>query len=159
MAAVWNHYRIQWTLLSQEAGGPLPMSVSSCPTATPGSFTSIDPPTGRTSPGFRGSPLPHSDLRYIPGSNPSILHDTKNQCWHLVYGRWGGGIAYSKSVDLERWEKPRIIYDGGRECEVSTLVGDRGNVETTSGEAMLYFGNYFLVGKGGRGLWGVSVSF
>lgn len=98
------------------------MSVSS-PTSTPGSFTSIDPPTGRTSPGFRGSPLPHSDLSYIPGSNPSILHDTKKRCWHLVYGRWGGGIAYSKSVDLERWEKPRIYMTGGGECEVYNAGG------------------------------------
>ena len=95
----------------------------SCPTTTPGSFTSIDPPTGRTSPGFRGSPLPHSDLRYIPGSAPSILHDTKKQCWRLVYGCWSGGIAYSKSVDLELWEKPRIIYDGEEECEVSNAGG------------------------------------
>ena len=34
-----------------------------------------------------------------------------------------------------------------------TLVGDRSDLETTSGDAMLYLGSDFVVGKGGRGLW------
>lgn len=33
----------------------------------------------------------------------------------------------------------------------TTLVGDSGDVETTSGEAILYFGSDFVVGRGGGG--------
>lgn len=40
-----------------------------------------------------------------------------------------------------------------------TLVGDSGDVEMASGEAILYFGSDIVVGRGGRGLCGVRVSF
>ena len=102
MAAMWNPDKKQWVVLSQEAGGPLVVSVSSDPLAAPGSWSRIDPVSGKTAPGFKADGTAHGDLSSISGSNPSIIRDQKNSVWHMVYARWGGGIAYSKSSDLTR---------------------------------------------------------
>ena len=69
----------------------------------------------------------------------------------------GWEIACGKSVDLERWEKPKIFYEG--KVRYPTLVRDSGDVETTNREAILYFGRGFVVRTVVRGLWGVKVSF
>ena len=98
----------------------------------------------------------------ISGSNPSILRDDTYNVWHMVYTRWGGGLAYSNSTDLSRWQKPILFYDGDSSVanlNYLTLVGSVSNVLTTNGAATLYFG-----GKGtnvtyGRGLWYITVNF
>ncbi len=161
MAAMWNPDKKQWVVLAQEAGGPLTMSISTDPLAAPGSWSRIDPVSSKTAPGFKGDGTPHGDLSSIPGSNPSIIRDQKNGVWHMVYAKWGGGIAYSKSSDLSRWDKPVMLYEGDGHIvnpRYPTLVGDEGDTLATDGTATLYFTSDAKVNFG-RGLWYINLTF
>ena len=53
MAAMWNSDKKQWVVLAQETGEPLIMSNSSDPLAGPGSWSRIDPVSGKTAPGSK----------------------------------------------------------------------------------------------------------
>ena len=141
-AAHWNPERKEWIILAQE--GPLVMSNSSSPTAEPGTWGRYDPVSETVADGFIADkePLAHGDLKDIAGSNPSIIFDELTKMWHVVYAKWGGGIAYSKSGDLRRWDKPVLIVEGQGEWNVSkypSLVGSEGDVRTKDGKATLYF--------------------
>ena len=162
-AAMWNPNRKEWVILAQE--GPLVMSASSDPLAKPGSWSRIDPVSGQTQPGFIGStndePLAHGDLSSIAGSNPSIIRDEHNQCWHMVYAKWGGGLAYTNTTDLYRWETPAIIWDDPDmtpNTQYPTLVGDEGDTLATDGKATMYFTAANHV-EWGRPLWSVDLKF
>jgi hypothetical protein len=161
MAAMCNPHKKQWVLLAQEAGGSLTMSVSSDLLAAPGSWSRIDLVSGKTAPGFKGDGMPHGDLSNIAGSNPSIIRDQKNGVWHMVYARWGGGIAYNKSSDLRRWDKPFMLYEGDGHIvnpKYPTLNGDEGDMLATDGIATLYFTSDAKVNFG-RGLWYIKLTF
>ena len=75
---MWNPDKKQWVTLAQEAGEPLTMSISSDPLAALGSWSRIDPVSGKTALGSKGDGTPHGDLSSISGSNPSIIRDQKN---------------------------------------------------------------------------------
>ena len=162
-AAMWNPTRKEWVILAQE--GPLVMSTSADPLAKPGSWSRIDPVSGQTQPGFIGSttdePLAHGDLQSVAGSNPSIIRDERNQCWHMVYAKWGGGLAYTNTTDLYRWEIPAIVWDDPQmtpNTQYPTLVGDEGDTLTTDGKATMYFTAANHV-EWGRPLWSVDLTF
>ncbi len=87
---MWNPSTKEWVMLAQE--GPLVMSTSTSPLASPGTWQRIEPISGKTAPGFigDGTTLAHGDLASIGGSNPSIIRDQENAIWHMVYAKWGG---------------------------------------------------------------------
>ena len=142
------------------------MSRSSDPLARPGTWERMNPVSNITAPGFvglaNGTVLFHPDLYSIHGSNPSIIFDSKNAVWHMVYAKWGGGIAYTKSSDLYRWEKPYLIWEAGEQMAPNatypTLVGDEGDALSTDGKATLLFTAANKV-EWGRPLWEVDVVF
>lgn len=139
------------------------MSTSTSPLASPGTWQRIEPISGKTAPGFigDGTTLAHGDLASIGGSNPSIIRDQENAIWHMVYGKWGGGLAYTNSTDLHRWETPYLICEGGDETpntQYPTLVGDEGDTLTTNGAASLYFTAANTV-DWGRPLCSVDIDF
>ena len=137
------------------------MSVSCDSLAAPGSWSRIDPISGKTAPGFKGDGTAHGDLSSISCSNPRIIRDQKNVVWHMVYARWGGGIAYSKSFDLTRWEKPVMLYEGDGHIvnpRYSTLVSNEGDALATDGTATLYFTSDAKV-QFGRGRWYIKLTF
>ena len=160
-ATMWNPDKKEWVTIAQE--GPLVMSTSKDPLAKPGTWTRIDPVTNSTDAGFigNGTTLAHGDLASIGGSNPSIIRDEKNSVWHMIYAKWGGGMAYTKSTDLYRWDTPYLIWDNSDMTPVSqypTLVGDEGDTLTTDGTATLYFTAQNHV-DWGRPLWSVGIDF
>ena len=160
-ATMWNPDEKEWVIIAQE--GPLVMSTSKDPLAKPGTWTRIDPVTNSTDAGFigNGTTLSHGDLTSISGSNPSIIRDEKNSVWHMVYAKWGGGMAYTKSSDLYRWDTPYLIWDDSvltPGSQYPTLVGDEGDTLTTDGTAMMYFTAQNQV-DWGRPLWSVGIDF
>ena len=160
---MWNPAKKEWVIIAQE--GPLVMSHSSDALARPGTWERIDPPTGQTQPGYKTDvTLSHSDLAPIGGSNPSMIYDSANKIYQMVYAKWGGGIAYTNSTDLYRWSAPILIWDdssaGGLATgsKYPTLLGDGGDLQTSTGGATLYFGADNSV-SWGRALWSVDVAF
>jgi len=159
-STVWHPDKKEWITLAQE--GPLVMSTSKDPLAKPGTWTRIDPVSGKTAPGFigDGTTLAHGDLTSIGGANPSIIRDQKNSVWHMVYSIWGNGIAYTKSTDLYRWDQPVVFWkdDSTPNSKYPTLVGDEGDTLTSDGTATMLFGADNQV-PWGRALWSVGVDF
>ena len=159
-AAMWAPAVKKWIIIAQE--GPLVMSESADALARPYTWTRIDPASCKTAPGFIADPEPlaHGDLKAVSGSNPSIIRDEKNALWHMVYAKWGGGIAYTKSNDLYRWETPIMLFPSNNNMAPNavypTLVGDEGDILTTNGTATMYFGANNTV-TWGRPLWSVGV--
>ena len=160
-ATAWDPSRKEWIILAQE--GPLVMSRSSNPLALPGSWERVEPVSNTTAPGFigNGSVIAHGDLASIAGSNPSIIRDEKNGLWHMIYAKWGGGLAYTNSSDLYRWEIPYLIWDDEDQTpntQYPTLVGDEGDTLSTDAGASLYFTAANKV-DWGRPLWSVGITF
>ena len=166
--SAWNHIKKEWTIFGPEK--TLAMRVSTDAMASPGSWQRINPAnaTLKPGPGFIGKEpqdeedaMCHDDLADIAGSSPSILFDEKNEVWHMVWGKWGNGIAYSKSADLQRWDKPIMLIDSDQypASKYPTLLGSEGDTLTTDGTARLYFGADNNVTPGFRALWVVTVDF
>lgn len=156
---MWDADKKQWTIFAPEPS--LAMIVSSDAMAGPGTWTRIDPTTGDTAPGFigNGTSLPHPDLQSISGSNPSIIRDEQRGLYHMAWGKWGGGIAFSSSKDLARWDSPVMLYPGEQDSgdpQYPTLVGDMGDLLTTDGSVQLYFTANTTVDFG-RAIWTVPL--
>ena len=166
-AAMWQPIKKEWIVYAQ--AGPLVMSRSSDPLASPGSWENYDPVNSTTAPGFigpaSGQPLAHGDLETIPGSNPSIIYDEITNKWHMVWAKWGGGLAYANTQDLYRWSKPIMILpsvtgNGGSPNAIyPSLIGTEGDALTTNGKAMLYFTSTNTQASFGRPLYAVGISF
>ncbi|KAG8528403.1 uncharacterized protein KY384_007321 [Bacidia gigantensis] len=165
-APAWNHKKGEWAIFSPETKG-LGLKISKEPMAKPGTWTRVMADSGATSPGFIGTGNEDDDasvpaLNNNPGANPSIIFDKANDVFHMVWGHWGDGIAYSKSPDLYTWEPSTyIVPPKSGEYPASkypTLIGDEGDTLTTDGTAQLYFGADNKVGEG-RALWQVTVNF
>ena len=169
-AAMWNPINKTWIILAQESqfrpyqNPGLVMSVSNDTLAQPGTWTRIDPVSGQTSPGFIGenNTLVHPDLTPILGANPSIIRDEKNSVWHMVYGKWGNGLAYTNSSDLWRWAPPTLLplnYTEHPSSGYPTLIGDGGDTLTTDGTAALYFTDASKTSLWGKPIWAVGIEF
>lgn len=162
---VWDPIHTRWVIFAQENW--LVMSVSSDPLARPGTWSRIDPVSGETAPGFIGGSktLSHGDLQPRSGANPSIIRDTVNGVWHMVWGNNGGGIVYSNTTDLLRWAAPRLVVHPSLFPGASypTLIGDGGDQTTTQGNATFYFtANWpdnWSGSKYGKCLYSVGVGF
>lgn len=170
LAGMWNPKTQTWVILAQEesfkpfTSPGLVMSVSSDPLGRPGTWTRINPITGQTQPGFIGGndTLVHPDLDPIKGASPSIIRDSRNGIWHMVYAKWGNGIAYTNSSDLTRWATPTLLplnYTQHSGTGYPTLIGDAGDALTTNGMAVLYFIDSSKTGLWGRALWSVGIQF
>ena len=163
---IWNSAKKEWVIYAQE--GSIVMSHSSDPMAKPGSWTRLDPVSGKTQPGFIGSTdgttLTHGDFASLGGGNPSCLFDKKTNMYHMVWSKWGGGIAYANSADLYRWSTPVLVWEDSSAGGIApgstypTLVGDQGDTLSTNGVGVLYFGASNKV-DWGRPLWSVDVTF
>ena len=166
-ASAWDHIKKQWTIFGPE--NSLAMKISTDAKASPGSWIRINPANNTTpGPGFIGKTsqaeedaMAHGDLTSIPGSSPSIIWDQKNSVWHMVYGKWGNGIVYTKSADLQRWDRPMMLIDSDAQpnSKYPTLIGDEGDTVTTDGTARLYFGADNNVTPNFRALWVVTLDF
>ena len=162
-APTWNHVKKEWVIFAPETS--LAMRISSDPMASPGSWQRINPVKGLVGPGWIGDPSnpdwSHDDLASIPGANPSIIFDQKNDIFHMVWSIWGDGIAYSKSSDLYRWDKPSVLFHDDTLASGSkypTLIGDEGDNLATDGTATMYFGAD-STDPDFRALWTVKVDF
>ncbi|KAG8533569.1 uncharacterized protein KY384_001309 [Bacidia gigantensis] len=169
-AAMWNSSTSTWVIFAQEEDlrpnqqTSLVMSVSNDTLARPYTWNRLDPASGATDPGFLGGnrTLMHPDLHHIPGSNPSIIRDDKNGCWHMVYVKWGGGLVYTNSTNLARWTYPTLLSLNDTEhpsAGYPTLIGDRGDTLTTDGTATLYFKDAAKWTLWGQPTWSVGIDF
>ena len=166
LAAMWNHLNRTWVIMAQEdpyvssqdTSPGLAMSISNDPLARPGTWKRIDPWTNRTSPGFIGdnNSLLHPNLTSGLGANPSIIWDDRNKLWHMVYAKWGGGIFYTNTSDFKEWKKPVILPVGKG---YPTLIGDRGDTNTTTGNATLYYTGGGDTGLWGKSMWAINITF
>ena len=167
-ATAWHAGRKQWLIYAQE--GAMVLSVSTDPLARPGTWQRYDPVSGTTQPGFIGgstSAIAHGDFRgQGTGSSASIIYDSKNARWQMVYDRWAGGLGYASSTDLLRWTSPTVIIDnnsvGGNapNTRYPTLFGDGGDQTTSTGGATLWYGGDGTLPNGyGRAFWTVQVTF
>ena len=162
-AAAWDPSNQRWVILAQELGGPLVMSVSTDALATPGSWNRLNPRTGSTIPSLigNGTTLAQPDLASVAGANPSIIRNTKNGKWHMVYKKWGGALYASTTADLNTWSAPKALDINGTEhpgIAYPSLIGDGGDLATSDGTAMLYFTDN--KGSGGyKSIWAVPIDF
>ena len=159
LAGIWNHLNKTWVIFGHEdewttnpyTSPRLVMSISTDPLARPGNWTRLDPINKKTAPGFIGdkNSLFHPDLSGVPGSNPTIIRDSKNNVWHMVWSRWGGGLSYANTTDFVRFSTPADLrLNGG----YPTLIGDQGDALTTGGKATLYY-----TGGDNNGYWGKPI--
>lgn len=146
-ASMWDPIHSRWVIIAQEGWlsdqKRFVMSMSNDPLARPGTWIKINPVTGLNSSGYIGiksSSLAHTDLFNSPGANPSIIHDLQNNVWHMVWSIWGGTLGYSNTTDLVRWGPPVTIPLGvSSHAYYPTLMGDKGDLTTSFGNATLYF--------------------
>ena len=171
MAAMWDHLKGRWVILAQEdqfkpySSPGLVMSVATSGLAEPYNWTRLEPVSKKTQPGFIGGndTLAHPDLDSTKGANPSIIWDSQNSLWHMVYAKWGGGLAYTNTSDLTRWQKPTSLplnYTFHTGSGYPTMIGDQGDTNTTNGRATLYWTDTAKPAPvKGRNLWSVTLHF